>query len=481
MKTTTRVNIATLRADSEEAAFERGNFRTPGAFAKTGRGGVSLRGDKSTRDALARILGEGETALRAALKNLSANPVLPANWGGSQLVHQVDGGQSWKGWFSVKPEIFEEAARRKGWMTAIGELIAEHPGFFSRALKKLSPCSSRGMNSPCNNAHGIVGFITGDSLERWRTPGRAFRAISHGIRRAKEILAGFNITNVPWAVVMDQLAAPKGPQRGHKIGQRLALATLEYFTGVKTFNRSIAFFQFKGFRHDAWRAMSEEAREFYRMKMRETLPFHLIVLPHVREDDGVKMFVLSESTVRQHQVMEGYVVETYTRKGRRYFQGLRKQTLVKSALGRTFHLPWCPSEMPGEVSVSSSPHQQWGGGGYYYNGTLSVPFGHEVSGVVKATPRYWQRFTTRFAEQAWRVQDAVLKAEGLELPTDRTILVWLEDSYAAGNCSAGTSAFAQANGWGGRKFVPLQWLLDKEPRARAAARVALAHCLATVS
>jgi hypothetical protein len=317
----------------------------------------------------------------------------------------------------MDPIVFESAARKSGWMRAMADLIKEHPGWFRRAAKALAKAPERGYNSPRNNCSGIIGFLEGSSVERWRTPGHAFRAISSGICRAKGILKGFNIANIPWAVVMEELAAPRGPQRGGKIGRKLALKTLEYLTKVQVGNRAMEFVRFKGFRHDTWRAMTPEAQEFYRMKMREGLSFEKIILPPVREDDGVKMFVFSQNLVRQYQVIEGLIIQMSTSGDRTYFWGLRKQTLVIGSLGRSFHLPWLPSEISGEIMVAGNSWTQWGQGGQYCAGHLTVPADHESVGAkLSGSTRFWQRFVVRFAERAWKVQDSLAKAEGLELP-----------------------------------------------------------------
>lgn len=486
--------------------------RTAGAFGKR-RPGRNTRGDTSTRDALARLLKDGEDVLRDSVDKLSPGietvwefdeklgrrvektepiPVLPHNWGGAQLVHSIDGGQPWHGWYSLKSELFEEAARRGGWMKAMGQLIAEHSGFFGRMFKKIISCPHRGMNSPYNEGSwGIIHFLTGQNVKRWHTPGRAFRAISHGIRRAKEILSGFNITTVPWTVVVKELEATKGPKRGSKLGQRLALRTLAHFSGIQLPSWRVTWFTlFRGFRHDEWRKMSPEVREYYKMEMGIGIPFHMVIVPLTRVDDGVKFLVLRETLVRQHQVFEGYTSITITlRSGRQICRGLRKQTLVVSGSGRTFHLPWWPSEIDGVVSIESNNYQTWGDGGNYNfgcfshnsvystvpQGHMAVPEGHENAGQrIVGTIRYWQRFAVRFAQRAWVEQKATLRAEGLEIPEGISVLAFREDSYRAGNCSAGTEAFLSSMGWSKRNFVPVDWLLQSsEPRAHATAKAAL--------
>ena len=488
-------NIQILRANSLDSAMRRGKKTAAGAFAKTGKAGENMKGDTSTRGALSRIWMAGETLLRNALLAVKRTvavsgwsvepeqvevPLLPGNWGGAQSVHNLDGGQSWKGWFSMPASVFENAARCAGWMKAMATLIEEHPNWFLRAAKALAKNPKRGMNSPSNNCWHMVAWLQGSSVNRWRTPGHAFRAVSAGISRAKVILRGFNVENIPWSVVMEELASPRGPQRGNKLGRRLALKTLSQLTGVQTSNRATAFVQFKGFRHDAWRAMAPEARAFYQMRMREGSCFENIVLPLVRNDDGVMMFTISENTVRLHRIVEGFSIETgyKQRPGESYSVNLRKQTVVINQDGRSFHLPWFPSEVSADsvVGISGSSWSTWGQGGNYHTGCMSVPADHESVGInLSGSTKFWQRFAVRFAQKAWLVQDATAKAEGLELPDDCTILVWLTDSYAAGNCEEGTRAFKDRNGWSNRLFVPIQWLLDKELRARNAAKVALAR------
>jgi hypothetical protein len=473
-------SVRDLRFFTGRKADTRRPVRQHGAFGKGGRRPCGAwrnsRGDTSTRDALSRILRSGEKPLKEALAALKRRPIfegavpapiLPSNWGAcpSQFV----GSMSWFGWHSVPAKDMERCARTGGWMKAMAEIVQEHPAWFRRAAEALAKAPLRGVGSPHNKCDSLIAFLTGSSMERWETPGRAYRAISSGIRRAKEILGPFNITTVPWAVVMNELAALRGPKRGNKLGQRLALRTLAHFTGVQLEKfRATEFVRWRGFRHDAWRQMAPEVQEFFRLKMREGQHFNQIILPPMREDDLVKMFVINSVTLRGHEVTEGYIASVYRRRC-----CLRKQTVVKNlANARTYHLEWLPSEQPKEAVLET-----WAG--YAYSKvtlmTLEVirpkaDAGKKIGGSAK----YWQRYAIRLAGEAWATQDREAKANGFELPLNSTVLAYVEDSYCAGNCEAGTAVFMAANGWSNRRFVPVQWLLNKEsPRARAAARVAL--------
>ena len=74
-----------------------------------------------------------------------------------------------------------------------------------------------------------------------------------------------------------------------------------------------------------------------------------------------------------------------------------------------------------------------------------------------------ERWAINEAFKSWGRQKELEKANEQLLaklrPADRTILVYRKDSYAAGNCEAGTAVFAEENGFNGRVFVPAEWLL----------------------
>lgn len=67
------------------------------------------------------------------------------------------------------------------------------------------------------------------------------------------------------------------------------------------------------------------------------------------------------------------------------------------------------------------------------------------------------------ALQAWKRQRDMERQESDLLavlqPEDQTVLVFRQDSYAAGNCQAGTNSWLSRLGWDDRQFVPVTWLL----------------------
>lgn len=79
-----------------------------------------------------------------------------------------------------------------------------------------------------------------------------------------------------------------------------------------------------------------------------------------------------------------------------------------------------------------------------------------------------RRSAIRLALQAWkrRAEEDARDQAFLQkiLPEDRTILVFVSDSLATGNCRPGTMAFMRSNGWGGRSFVPAPWLVRYKSR-----------------
>ena len=49
-------------------------------------------------------------------------------------------------------------------------------------------------------------------------------------------------------------------------------------------------------------------------------------------------------------------------------------------------------------------------------------------------------------------------------PEDRSILVFMKDSFSAGNCQAGTEAFLKKNGWQKYWCIPANWLIPLRDR-----------------
>lgn len=72
------------------------------------------------------------------------------------------------------------------------------------------------------------------------------------------------------------------------------------------------------------------------------------------------------------------------------------------------------------------------------------------------------------ALRAWQRQATEKALTKRELPKDRTVLVWFEDSLAAGNCRPGTEQYRERKGWTSRRFIPADWLLPdaNEPAVR---------------
>ncbi len=418
---TSEISAAVLRREISELVDRRGQPRTSGAWAKTrviNRKYVNKRGDSSTRRAIERLLSSGERKIREQLK--AHEITFPTNWGGDRLVHTVDGGQSWHGWRTLEPEIFEDAARRGGWMKAMGELIHEHPHWFKAMAKAVAKSPERGIGSPRNKgAYSLSQFFTGDSVARWKTPGRAYRAVSHGIRRAKEILSGFEISHIPWKVVVDELGAKRGPTRGNKLGQRFALQTLSHITGVPVKNRATSFEQFKGFRYSAWLELDPGYRAFYRTKLEEGCLLEKIPSPRQRVDDEVTLIYNTEPTiVSGHRVLEGITGSSSTPNQRKW-EEVWKMTLVVSPDGRTFHLDWCPSTLHNQPvrieKINASVYSLNGYTRWPSGYTMYTPMSDnwEIKTVTR-TERYWQRFAIRIAQKAWAIEDSEKKKRALQ-------------------------------------------------------------------
>ncbi|MBP9701974.1 MAG: hypothetical protein KBD47_03290 [Candidatus Pacebacteria bacterium] len=434
-----------------------------GAF---GHCGVNRKGDTSTRDAIARILADGEALLRHALTTYNIS--LPTNWGGAALVHDVDGGMSWFGWRKVDGKVFETAARRAGWMREMAVLIAEHPEFFRKMVVRVAKSPSRGMNSPANKgAWDVVRFLTGASLERWRTPGHAMRTISKAIWKARWILAPWEIESVPWVVVLDELSLQRGAKRSNKIAKRLAKGTLNHnvFTGgSSTYSEPLDLEFFRGFRPSTWKNFTPAVREYFRQNMAKKICFRDITVPEQTTEDGVVF--LREGVINQ---IKGYsLVEGYTSSSEGRGCRLEPATLVVSPSGRTYHISNTAAGFAGK-EVSLSAGNSWSGWGDHFSSPLETS-----TRVVKHDYMFWWRYFIRLAHHAWRRQDVEAKASGLEVPKNCTVLVFVQDSLDAGNCEAGTGAFVERSGWHGRKFVPVKWLINsREQRAVNTAKAAL--------
>lgn len=447
---------------------------TAGAYGLRGhRSGENRKGDKSTRDALARILGAGEKALRESLDRNGI--ILPKNWGSSGLVHSVDGGMPWHGWHQVEEGIFEMAARRAGWMKAMAALIDERPLLFKRMITRIIKSPERGMNSPTNEGSwSVINFLTGDSVERWRSPGHAIRVMVRAIRRAKEILAPWEVQSIPWKVVVGEMVRGwkgKGPKRPHKVARSLVLNTLLTITGVYGHGASgkLDITSFRGFRLKAWRRLTLGQKRFCQTELLSGVAFKDIIIPVQSVEDGVPFLRGKETKIQGHTLVDGWIVDPIGRSGRHV--NLKPSTLVVSPRGRTYHIGYTVHQMVRYQEVTLVFGTTFG---YSYGGdTFHSPIENHPRKVQK-TEVFWRRYFLRLALQAWRSQDREMKAEGVELPTDRSVLVFIQDSLDAGNCSSGTHAFAYERGWQGREFVPAHWLMQvRDWRARNAMNVAL--------
>jgi len=440
---------------------------TAGAFGLRGhRCGVNRKGDASTRDAIARILADGETMLRQAL--VKHNIALPTNWGGAALVHDVDGGMSWSGWRKVDGKVFETAARRAGWMREMATLIGEHPEFFRKMVSRVAKTPSRGMNSRANQGSwNIIRFLTGESMERWCTPGHAFRTISTSIWKAKWILAPWEIESIPWVVVVNELSRKRGAKRSHKIAKHLAKGTLNhnvFVGGSSAYHEPLDLEFFRGFRPSVWKNFSPAIREYFRQNMAKKICFRSITVPEQTIEDGVVF--LREGVINQ---IKGYsLVEGYTSSSEGRGCRLQPATMVVSPGGRTYHISNTAVDLAGK-EISLSAGTSWDGWlENFYSPLETAPR------VVKHDYMFWWRYFVRLAHHAWRKQDEGAKASGLELPKNCTVLVFVQDSLDAGNCEVGTEAFVERSGWYGRKFVPVQWLISsREQRAVNTAKAAL--------
>lgn len=180
-----------------------------------------------------------------------------------------------------------EYRHRTGWTKAFAAMIEEHPLLFGRIFRGIFKDPNRGIESPYNEGCDTFRrFATGMAMERWRTPGQALRVMSKAIKRAKEILAGFEVTSVPWELVIAEVARRKGPKRSHKLGRKLALVTLCHIVELHNspharrspsepnFDKaSEAFPLFKGFTFAKWRKMNHLEQNYVRKNMDEGRPF----------------------------------------------------------------------------------------------------------------------------------------------------------------------------------------------------------------
>lgn len=123
-------------------------------------------------------------------------------------------------------------------------------------------------------------------------------------------------------------------------------------------------------------------------------------------------------------------------------------------------------------SISVMPYYAKNAGGILIrSGNLSYHFSH-----YGPSPSLKEILDgIRVALRAWKAQRAAAKLSAMKwsdlLPSDRTVLVYIQDSLDAGNCLPGTRNFAAQHGWAGRELVPAEWLVKHASPGSAVERV----------
>jgi hypothetical protein len=311
-------------------------------------------------------------------------------------------------------EIVEEVARFIGWL----KKAAEIPELIW-VIKNTQ--THRGMNSPYLQLN-LYTFA-----KRHPSPHRAGRFVRRLRKRANRILFGYGL-KLSWRALGDTLEY--GPRCVGKAAMFAAAKTVEQFASGSKRRKGINLNNFwrtcegrkvngrdflvkaRGWRDaltapDGIRVWAEEKIQDseYSCLTEALADAHLKLVKDVT--DGVEMYVdpTSETYIHGIKVLTGW------QKHRMY--------LISDGTGRSYHYQ-----------------------AYYYGST--------------------PRAAVRAALKAWHQQKQLERAHEQMLsklrPADRTILVYREDSYRAGNCQAGTSAFAERNGFNGRPFVPAEWL-----------------------
>lgn len=329
----------------------------------------------------------------------------------------------------------EYAARLAGWLRAVA---SNHP-LMASILKEVTTPS--GVWSPYNLHH------PGDFVRVFGSPGRAERIFLRVRRQANEILKPYGLRVSVRQVVR---AMFQSPRRKMKATRRAAAEALvwrakkrfgvdiniildpRYPHGVKPWR---IFFALRGFgelrsldrRVGAWAISAACRGEF--ASVREALAQKDRLVQD--STDGVEMLTDPAGSYTRQGV-------TATLGWRLYDDQVLPIWLVRCG-PRTYHWEF---------------HFQYDGFG---------------------SPRE----AIRRAISAWHKQRQAEKDARRSFPhllrEDCSILVMWQDSYAAGNCQAGTAEFARQHGWRNRHFVPAAWLLRHAADTRVARVLAVAN------
>lgn len=311
--------------------------------------------------------------------------------------------------------VVEETARFAGWLKAAAN-IRELRWLISKAL------CARGMGSPYQQVN------LWDFVKRNRSPHKLARFIRRTRQRSNQLLRAYGIkvsgygllrsildTNIPVGKAAMKAAAltineycrrygifflAEGKSRNVLIKARGLRDGLEYSAPIRS-----------------WAANQVEAGEF--SCFREAISYR----SRLEEDntDGVKLLIDPMAAMVKVHGIE--VKKGWDNTGKEFFLVL--------GIGRSYH-----------CAVKSDYAVCRDDGFYTYYRTPRE--------AIKVAISAWQN-QKRFEQKNQALLERLF-------PDDRTILVYREDSYQAGNCQKGTAVFAERSGFGERSFVPAAWL-----------------------
>ncbi len=388
----------------------------------------------------------------------------PANW----PVEHPWYGMPWRKNFT-RMELVETAARASGWLNTIAECPEQSPALI-RVMGQT--VSFRGAGSPCHS------FRLWRVIDRHPSPHECERVVRRTRAHANEMLRAYGVRVSASALaecLTMRFASPRRAARHaaaltvqhhlnhHQIGEWAYPHQPRHDWDVLIAARGLARF----LAIDPARRHFVQAQEGSLLERLAKMDAAGLV-----EDstDGVTGWLDLSSARVVHGIT---VTELWTAHSQRAYHLVRRGE-------RTWHNNNPQGESSRAARVRYQRDYRWWAHLYSLTGmgfTNSWPACPVCDEDIPA-----ERVSARLALEAWAKQDEQrrrdeenrLRNRPLEMPTDRSVLVYLQDSLDSGNCLPGSEAFAQQHGWQGRRFVPAQWLIETgDQRARNAAMLAL--------
>ncbi|MFA6551715.1 MAG: hypothetical protein WCV41_04280 [Patescibacteria group bacterium] len=324
-------------------------------------------------------------------------------------------------------DVFKETVRFCGWIKAAARMKS-----IIRFIQKTQ--SGRGMNSPYTIANLWVVAKNNPSPQRFVRRIMKVRSRANGILRPYGLRVSWN--GLAHVLSGKERSVGKAAKKAAAITLKLVVQSIAYKNGtsfdkLSPFNNQNgtlitcrglkALLNLNSKAKIAWVLDKVNSGEFG--CFRDAL---LVVDERLVPDktDGVELLldVKEEQNIHGISIQTGWDVEG------------KKQYLLKSN-NRTFHV--------------------------YSNNCY-----RDVKDAIKMAVRAWKK-----QRELERQNKDILK---VLIPEDRSFLIFMCDSRTAGNCVPGTNSWMQTHGFGGRSFVPAQWLVPfiSEPRVKNVLRAA---------